>query len=746
MAIRSIGLPPRCALAALCALGALSAGVCRGAEKAKTPATQPRPSAGVARTLANALAHKGTAKGLELTRTLAQDRGADALKALGAVLLKGDDAMRQVALDALICSGTTGGVDVLADFLTKGGWVWRLRVIAALRQWGSGAAIPAFRVAAADPEHRVRMAGRGGLDMIATRIARAKVVAERQRLAAVAALIEGKDPGSEAKLRTAMTDESPRVRAMAAVVLGRLKTTGAARILDSHPADEGTEVRAAVAWAKLRLTGGQVAEADADLALTLRKPVPNPHRAPQKLDLGTCIRLCKKAGPVPIFVHWPALEEKRITAKTPVKAFDRTSLAAALDSILRATGQLSLDWKAENGGIVISTPENLLHKRTYNLEMAMPHDDSTPLATRSSRARLAVRSPRQHFRAVPFEKCVDFIREVASVDVFVRWQGPWGIGVVRGVNCTVDATDASVADMLGMMLQSQPDWPWQRGAGYAVIDGVVVISSPQDLAKWQKSRPAGLSVFEAVLAGAIAGVGRDTYDMRQRDAVRDGPIGWLIDVDRPATTANVLRTLNAERRSVVSTCGLFWSMAAGRLKMARVFLAGGADVNTPWQYAGMRKAPALVWAKTGIYPPLHFAAWLGNAEFIGGLIAAGAKPNAVDQDIGSSLHVAVGRGHYMAVAALIVGKADVNVQWKGSSPLHHAAAAGYERIVSLLIDKGARVEAPSKDGTPLQRAQKALAQSEKDLQNTTRKQMPQAKAHIAKLQAVIKLLAPSGAP
>ena len=70
---------------------------------------------------------------------------------------------------------------------------------------------------------------------------------------------------------------------------------------------------------------------------------------------------------------------------------------------------------------------------------------------------------------------------------------------------------------------------------------------------------------------------------------------------------------------------------------------------------------------------------------------------------------AAGGGDIQAVKHHLAAGVDVNVIYKGQTPLHYAAAYGHKEIVELLIAKGADVNAKISDGfhkgdTPLDNA------------------------------------------
>ena len=735
MLIRAMGRSTLLAVAI-----ALSGASMRGAAPAMRPSK-------VGSLLQQALSHKDAAKRLSQVSALARDGSTEALAALGTVLLKGDDAARQAALDALIRAGERGGADVLGTFLWKGGWVWRVKVIEALREWGSPKALGALRIAAQDPELRVRNLARGAVSTIESKIAWAKDAAAKNRIRAVADLLEAKDADVLGSLARAAKDDDPRVRAMAALVLGRLNTPDSWDIFRTIHVGQDFRIKAAVTWTRMRLEGKQIALASEKLTDNLRNPVPlPPDKSRLDMNIADCLLRCTKASGATIHVHWDILKQYGVTRSTRIKGFSGQSVTAALDSIIAATKRPQIDWKAEHDVILITTIDGLILPRLYRFNIPMGDVDSTPQATRSVRIRMALTSPKQTFKDVQFGRVVEFLREAANADVYVRrWPG-LGNSLVHETKMNAHATDASVAGVLDLLLRNQPNWPWVSPAAYTVVDGVLVISSPQDLTAWQtKKRPEGLSTVEAMIVEEL------TTDSFKRLGIppvgetltyytRRGGIGWLIDTDRPMTAANVLGALDPLERRRLCTNGMFWSMIAGRRKVARVFLAGGAEVNDEWSYNGGYTHEPFGWIKKGSYPALCIAARMGDPEFVGMMMRAGAKVDRVDASVGAPLHVAVQRGHYMAVAALVVGGANVEIAWQGTRPLHLAAEGGHKKIVALLLDKGARADAPSPAGTPAQRAGAAVKRLEKEPASATGKRIAALRARIATFREIITML------
>ena len=122
----------------------------------------------------------------------------------------------------------------------------------------------------------------------------------------------------------------------------------------------------------------------------------------------------------------------------------------------------------------------------------------------------------------------------------------------------------------------------------------------------------------------------------------------------------------------------------------REFLAKGADANVA-HGDGM----------TG----LHWAAFNGDAEVAGLLVASGAALEARTR-LGAHrpLHVAAREGHGEVVALLLNAGADVAaLTTTGAAPIHFAAASGDLPSVSALLDHGAAVDVqePGWGQTPL---------------------------------------------
>jgi ankyrin repeat protein len=132
---------------------------------------------------------------------------------------------------------------------------------------------------------------------------------------------------------------------------------------------------------------------------------------------------------------------------------------------------------------------------------------------------------------------------------------------------------------------------------------------------------------------------------------------------------------------------LLVALEKGRLKIARMLLERGADVN----YADNRG-----------WSPLHIAGRrlsIDPAQFKL-LLDYGANIDASDTWRGeTALHDVSYKGHITVVKLLLEHGANVDARSKSRwTPLHSATMMGHPKVAELLLDHGADVNAQKEDG------------------------------------------------
>ena len=164
---------------------------------------------------------------------------------------------------------------------------------------------------------------------------------------------------------------------------------------------------------------------------------------------------------------------------------------------------------------------------------------------------------------------------------------------------------------------------------------------------------------------------------------------------------------------------LMWAVAQRHGEVARALIEGGADVHARSRLRRMtvntgiaangpiawrREAPPhLVERDEGGYTPLLFAARNGDVEVARILLAGGANVNDVAPAGTSALVVAIHSGHYPLGRFLLDRGADPNAAGAGYTALHAAILRGSLEAASALLAHGADPNAVLKNGTPQRR-------------------------------------------
>jgi|GEM_PF-1623176 len=163
---------------------------------------------------------------------------------------------------------------------------------------------------------------------------------------------------------------------------------------------------------------------------------------------------------------------------------------------------------------------------------------------------------------------------------------------------------------------------------------------------------------------------------------------------------------------------LLVAVAAGKLPLAELLLASGADANQGCVFNPPPGAPGAVvvgWFVGGPADrPLPAAVAAGNLPMTQLLLRHGAEVNQALPTRFTLLHQAVAAGNVALAALLLEHGADVNAQHlpageakpaaplAGDTPLHTAARTGRTNVMHLLLQHGARLEATNALGqTPL---------------------------------------------
>jgi ankyrin repeat protein len=187
-------------------------------------------------------------------------------------------------------------------------------------------------------------------------------------------------------------------------------------------------------------------------------------------------------------------------------------------------------------------------------------------------------------------------------------------------------------------------------------------------------------------ANSRAAAGNDIFD-----AVRAG------DGDKVKALLQADPKL-AEARTEDGSTALHLAALEGHAEIARVLLAGGAQVNA----RGLRDET-----------PLHMAMYDAHRELAEVLLASQADIGARNTEGETPLHLAARKGHRELVVLLLDHNADINARDRqDATPLHAAAAAGHKEVVEVLLSRYADMFALDKAG----RTPKAVAAEKQESQ------------------------------
>ena len=537
---------------------------------------------------------------------LGADGGPRGVEALGNVMAKGDDAMRQAAVDGLAAAGAKG-MKVLAESLPKVSVACQLKIIAAV-------------AASADPDGLV-------------------------------------------PLKVALKHNSPKVRAMAVLVLVRLAPADAAGTLKAMRGDVDASVRSAARWGALRLGGGRLARADKHLAAKLKG---NSEKLDfKKIPLADVLQFLAETSDVSFFVDRRALRRAGLADGKAVTCKVEGSLALAIDAVLFRSWGPGVDWLAD-GTVIRVAPHGVLLRLLDTPVAATTLDpDCDPKVTKATVKALAQTFPRLDFREVPFELCMQFMTEVAELKLHVRWDALKIAKVGRNAECSVSLTNVPVGKGLQLLLDSA------AGTGlctYAVCGPVVVISTREDLAALAKRTwPKGLSAAEGLMQADLkAHLARNTPGADSEA----NPLEWFARRGEAATIRRILGGLDAKQRAAACSDVLPAAVSEGRIKMAGFLLDQGADIET--QNRGRAS--------------LHIAAEGGQIKLVSLLVSRGANVNAQSA-----------RGMPLARAKAALGwqEGELKTARDEKKKQHEANVITFKQIIELLSKHGATEPKPN---------------------------------------------------
>jgi len=154
--------------------------------------------------------------------------------------------------------------------------------------------------------------------------------------------------------------------------------------------------------------------------------------------------------------------------------------------------------------------------------------------------------------------------------------------------------------------------------------------------------------------------------------------------DIAAVNAAITAGVNVNVKSIVGYDALYIAASNNHLKVVKLLLAHGANINTKFRMFG--------------FTPLHEASVQGHAEVVMFLLAHGAHVNAEDMDGRTPLYWATYGGHADVVKLLLAQGAQI---YDKNSMLQAASAGGILWLVKDMLTKGADINATGRGGKSL---------------------------------------------
>ena len=593
--------------------------------------------------------------------------GDQAMGALGKVLRTGDQGMRGAAIKALALADAEGA-KVLAAYLGESGTDagWRLRVVAVVGGTGDPDGLAVLRIAVRDADPRVRAkAISATVWLVESMILDAKHKT-KDRAKAVATVFERAGKGPLAMIVAATKDRSPKVRA-AALTLAMLVPERSAPVLEALKFDSDPTVRAAATWALDRRNGAHLALADKTVVAKLKKKPPSLDFGHVPLEL--LIQFIREVCGVSVHVNWRALADKGVDKTTEMTHMSDESIARALDTVLFSAGGPDVSWFVEGKVIYITTTPGVRRLLENPVRPITSKGDKAPKATEAILARCKQKLPQVEFVEAPIGQCVEFIREVADVSIYVRWDALKAAEVDPETPCNVHVKDIPVMRVLAMMFDDVAGW---RRCAYMVCGGTVIVTTSGDL--WELTeakRPEGLGLVESLMLTELKAHLRGPRKDRS-NGQRPNPVEWMARKGQVKMLANVLARIDAKPR--VRACNDVLAVAAekGHVKLVEYLLDQGAEIErgSSWGNA------------------LHHAAFYARPEVVSLLIARGADVNAPSSEGTPLARVQQALAHEQKQLAASAK------EYRGP---HETRIAGLKKVIEILRKHGGKVEVEKTD-------------------------------------------------
>ncbi len=206
------------------------------------------------------------------------------------------------------------------------------------------------------------------------------------------------------------------------------------------------------------------------------------------IELKDVIQFFRDVSGVNIHVRWGALnaaglaERMRGVTLHQAEISLGTGLALSLDS---AFGAGNATFTVANGVVIVTAHEDAPDLAEYLR--------SYPKGTDSKEDQRALKQLNERIRELKFDDIemkdvIQFLRDVSGVNIYVRWSRLNSVGVTKATTVNVHLQNVTLHTGLALCLA---DTSGMGKTGYALADGVLVISTAEDAAKLARQINAG---------------------------------------------------------------------------------------------------------------------------------------------------------------------------------------------------------------------------------------------------------------